>query len=65
METYVIIRRRGWRSAAELQAAAERSSREGKWMSDDVRWIRSYVLEEPGDGGLGTNTCDVEIPVAC
>jgi hypothetical protein len=23
-------------------------------MPDDVRWIRSYVLEESGTGGVGT-----------
>jgi hypothetical protein len=23
-------------------------------MPDDIRWIRSYVLAEPEDGGLGT-----------
>ena len=52
MDTYVIIRRSGWRSPEDLQAAAERSTAEGEKMSDDVRWIRSYVLsEEAGDVG--------------
>jgi Protein of unknown function (DUF4242) len=53
METYVILRRGGWRTPDELQAAAERSTAEGDEMPDDVRWIRSYVLAET-DGGLGT-----------
>ena len=43
----------GWRSAADLEAAA-RSTAEGERMPDDIRWIRSYVLSEPANGGLGT-----------
>jgi hypothetical protein len=54
MNTYVILRRSGWRSPGDLQAAAERSKRVGdEEMSDDIRWIRSYVLEEHG-GSVGT-----------
>ncbi len=53
METYVILRRSGWRTAEELQDAAGRSSAEGERMSDDIRWIRSYVLTET-DGSVGT-----------
>ena len=53
MDTYVILRRNGWRSPEELGAAAERSTAEGEKMPDDVRWIRSYVLEEEG-GSVGT-----------
>jgi thiamine biosynthesis protein ThiC len=53
MNTYVILRRSGWRSPEELQKAAERSTAEGEKMPDDIRWIRSYVLEE-GDGTVGT-----------
>lgn len=53
MNTYVILRRGGWRTADELREAAERSTAEGERMSDDVRWIRSYVLAEP-DGSVGT-----------
>jgi sporulation protein YlmC with PRC-barrel domain len=54
MDTYVILRRSGWRSPDELQAAAERSTKVGdEEMSDDVRWIRSYVLQEDG-GSVGT-----------
>jgi sporulation protein YlmC with PRC-barrel domain len=54
VETYVILRRSGWRSPEDLQAAAERSAKVGdEEMSDDIRWIRSYVLEEDG-GSVGT-----------
>ena len=53
METYVILRRGGWRAPGELQAAEQRSIAEGDEMPEDVRWIRSYVLAET-DGGLGT-----------
>ncbi|MBA2615648.1 MAG: DUF4242 domain-containing protein [Actinobacteria bacterium] len=54
MNTYVILRRSGWRSAEELEEAAARSRKVGdEEMSDDIRWIRSYVLGE-NDGNLGT-----------
>ena len=54
MNTYVILRRSGWRSPEDLGEAAERSRRVGdEQMPDDVRWIRSYVLEE-GGGSVGT-----------
>jgi Protein of unknown function (DUF4242) len=54
MDTYVILRRSGWRSPEDLQAAAARSTKVGdEEMSDDIRWIRSYVLEE-GGGSVGT-----------
>jgi hypothetical protein len=54
MQLYAILRRNGWRSAEDLQEAAERSTRVGnEEMPDDVRWIRSYVLDE-GDGRVGT-----------
>ena len=53
METYVILRRGGWRTAGDLARAAERSTAEGELMPDDVAWIRSYVLEEP-NGAVGT-----------
>jgi Protein of unknown function (DUF4242) len=54
MELYAILRRSGWRSPAELEEAAGRSTKVGnEQMSDDVRWIRSYVLAE-GDGTVGT-----------
>jgi hypothetical protein len=54
LKTYVILRRNGWASGEELQAAAAKSGDVGdNEMSDDIRWIRSYVIGEP-EGGLGT-----------
>jgi hypothetical protein len=54
MNLYAILRRSGWRSPEELGEAAERSTRVGnEEMADDVRWIRSYVLDE-GGGSVGT-----------
>ncbi len=54
MQLYVILRREGWRSPAELEEAGARSERVGdEEMPDEVRWIRSYVLEE-GAGSVGT-----------
>jgi hypothetical protein len=54
VNTYVILRRSGWRSPEDLEEAAGRSSKVGdEEMSDQVRWIRSYVLEEDG-GSVGT-----------
>ncbi len=54
MQTYVILRRGGWRSPQELEQAAARSKQVGdEEMSEDIRWIRSYVLEEDG-GSVGT-----------
>ena len=54
MKMYAILRRDGWRSPEDLGAAAERSRQVGdNEMSEDIRWIRSYVLEE-GGGSVGT-----------
>ena len=54
MRLYAIMRRHGWETPTDLQLAAERSGRIGnEEMSDQVRWIRSYVLAED-DGSLGT-----------
>ena len=54
MNLYVIRRPGVGRSLEELQAAAGRSRRVGdEEMSADIRWIRTYVVEEQG-GGLGT-----------
>ena len=54
MDTYVILRRGGWQSPEELAEAAARSRAVGERMADDVRWIRSYVLEE---GSLVGTVC--------
>ena len=54
MKLYAIRRPSGWSSATELQAAAVRSKHVGdEEMSDDIRWIRSYVVQET-DGTLGS-----------
>ena len=54
MQTYVILRRSGWSTPEELEAAALRSKQVGEeQMRDDVRWIRSYALAER-DGKVGT-----------
>ena len=53
MQLYAILRRNGWRTAADLEAAAQRSTATGDVMPDDIRWIRSYVLSE-SNGSVGT-----------
>ncbi len=54
MQTYAILRRRGWRTSEDLEAAAMRSKQVGdEQMPEEVRWIRSYALAE-GDGTVGT-----------
>jgi hypothetical protein len=54
MALYAIIRREGWSTGDDLKEAAARSTAVGdNEMSDDIRWIRSYVLGEES-GSLGT-----------
>ena len=54
MELYAIIRRDGWRTGEDLEAAAARSAHVGdNQMPNDIRWIRSYVLSEES-GAVGT-----------
>jgi hypothetical protein len=54
MNTYAILRRGGWQKPAGLEEAAGRSKAVGDdQMSDDIPWIRSYVLQE-ADGSVGT-----------
>ena len=54
MQTYVILRRGAWEDEPDLQAAAAESTRVAdEEMPGQVKWIRSYVLEEE-DGTLGT-----------
>ena len=52
METYVIVRRSGWRPRGPAGGCGPLHA-EGRSMSDDIRWIRSYVLGE-SDGSVGT-----------
>lgn len=54
MKTYVIRREKAWEGPEQLDEAAERSKQvAGDEFPDDIRWIRSYVIAEPG-GTLGT-----------
>jgi hypothetical protein len=54
MELYVIRRPSAWADLQELRATGAKSARIGdEEMSDRVRWIRSYVVNEP-DGRIGT-----------
>ena len=54
MNLFAILRRNGWKTADDLHAAAARSTKVGDTeMANDVRWIRTYVMQEP-DGTLGT-----------
>jgi Protein of unknown function (DUF4242) len=54
MNQYAILRRSGWKSGGDLELAAARSTKVGdEQMPEDIRWIRSYVLDE-GDGAVGT-----------
>jgi hypothetical protein len=47
MNQYAILRRSGWKSGGDLEQAAARSRQVGdEEMSEDIRWIRSYVLDE-------------------
>jgi hypothetical protein len=53
MQLYAIRRREAWKSPQELEEVAARSGKIGnEEMSDDVRWIRTYVLDD--DGSLGS-----------
>ena len=54
MQTYVILRRSAWGTPEELDAAAQLSKQiADEQMADDIRWIRSYVLDEVA-GAVGT-----------
>jgi Nickel responsive protein SCO4226-like len=54
MKTYVIRREKAWQSPEELEATAGRSKEVAESdFPDDIAWIRSYVISEPG-GTLGT-----------
>ncbi|MEW6119949.1 MAG: DUF4242 domain-containing protein [Pseudomonadota bacterium] len=54
MKNYVILRRDGWKTMGDLEQAAARSRKVGDdQMASDIRWIRSYVLDET-NGSKGT-----------
>jgi hypothetical protein len=53
LQTFIIRRREAWKDPQELEAVAARSKQVGEEeMSDDVRWIRTYVVDD--DGTLGS-----------
>ena len=53
MNLYAILRRGGFVDGPTLEAAAARSAKVGDEMAREIRWIRTYVLDEE-DGTLGT-----------
>ena len=53
MQLYAIRRRDFWATPEELQATATKSAQVGDEMADEVRWIRTYVVQE-ASGKLGT-----------
>ncbi len=53
MRYYAIFRRGGWSTTDELEAADARSNAEAARHSDELRKIRSYLIDEP-EGTLGT-----------
>ena len=54
MELFAIRRRNAWKSPEELEEVGGRSKQIGDdEMSDDIRWIRTYVLKDEG-GTLGS-----------
>ena len=56
MKEYGVLRRGAGRSYADLAAALERAAYVAReQMPDDVRWVRSYVLD--GDRGEAGTVC--------
>jgi hypothetical protein len=53
MNLYAIRRRDFWESPEALQQTAAKSAEVGDEMAADVRWIRTYVVQEES-GRLGT-----------
>jgi Protein of unknown function (DUF4242) len=53
VKTYVVLRRRGWKTTGDLREAAKRAESALERAPDDIRWIRSYFLAE-SDGSVGT-----------
>ena len=54
MDLFMIRRNDGWKTGEELEAAAKRSTEVAESdFPDEIRWIRSYVVQEES-GELGT-----------
>src|SRR5690349_14242079 len=49
MQTYIVLRRRGWRTDEELQASAKAGTVATAAMEGRVAWVRSYALAEDDD----------------
>jgi hypothetical protein len=47
MKTYIVLRRRGWQTRSDLSESAKRAESALELAPDDIRWIRSYVVDEP------------------
>jgi sporulation protein YlmC with PRC-barrel domain len=52
MDTYAIRRRNAWASPEDIPAQRSKEVADEEF-SDDIRWIRSYVIAEE-DGTLGS-----------
>jgi hypothetical protein len=54
MKTYTIRRKQAWQTAEELEAAGARSKEvAADEFPQDIRWIRTYAVDEE-DGTLGS-----------
>lgn len=53
MNTYLVTRRHGFGTPADIEAAAARSAAAGDAPGSGVSWIRTYVVAEER-GGCGT-----------
>jgi hypothetical protein len=54
MDLFMIRRNDGWKTGEDLEAAAKRSTEVAESdFPDEIRWIRSYVVQEES-GELGT-----------
>jgi uncharacterized protein len=62
MQLYMILRRNGWRSPEDLQAAGARAAAEGE-PRDDVRWIRSYALEAESPEAIRDHAAAAGLPI--
>jgi hypothetical protein len=52
VETFTIRRRQAWSGPEELEQVGAKSKQIGEdEMSDQVRWIRSYILDDGGTLG--------------
>lgn len=62
MKLFVVMRRASWTHPSDLEAAAARARATEQAGTHDVRWIRTYVVDE-GGGKIGT-VCVYQAPSA-